>query len=198
MSRLPIEKLALFGPPYRLYDAPFRAGERPIWGVRCDDGRRLLGQRDRILHGRDDRPSARRRRPRRTQPFWEVLEALAPTLAYDTLVMGNASLPTARAAALAVPTLVNDGDANFDVMDETADALAAALPTGPHTLAWQTTWSARRCSSPCCGSLSWARTAASRQPERRPAGPLGHPGVMTATHAGGAGVESGPRRSTIA
>jgi hypothetical protein len=91
-----------------------------------------------------------------------VLEALAQTLAYDTLVMGDASLPTARAAALAVPTLVNDGDANFDVMDETADALAAALPTGPHILAWQTTWSTRRCSSPVAGVFPGR--------ERRPAG----------------------------
>ncbi|HEV7710692.1 MAG TPA: alpha/beta hydrolase, partial [Asanoa sp.] len=40
----------------------------------------------------------------RTQPFWPVFEAVAPTLAYDNAVMGDAAVPRAAAASIAVPT----------------------------------------------------------------------------------------------
>jgi alpha-beta hydrolase superfamily lysophospholipase len=66
----------------------------------------------------------------RTQPFWASQEALAHTLAYDATIMGDYSLPTERAAAVTVPTLVIDGGASFGFMGESADALAAVLPEG--------------------------------------------------------------------
>jgi pimeloyl-ACP methyl ester carboxylesterase len=66
----------------------------------------------------------------RSQPFWEAQEALAHTLAYDATIMGNYSLPTERAAAVTVPTLVLDGGASFAGMAESAQALADVLPDG--------------------------------------------------------------------
>jgi pimeloyl-ACP methyl ester carboxylesterase len=68
----------------------------------------------------------------RTQPFWQAQEALAHTLAYDATIMGDYSLPTERAAAVAVPTLVIAGEASFPFMRETAQALANTIPDGQH------------------------------------------------------------------
>ena len=64
----------------------------------------------------------------RTQPFWASQEALAHTLAYDATIMGDYSLPTERAAAVSVPTLVIDGGASSPFMGETAQALADVIP----------------------------------------------------------------------
>jgi len=52
--------------------------------------------------------------------------------------MGDYSLPTERAAAIKIPTIVLDGGASFGFMGPTADALAKALPRGERrTLAGQ-------------------------------------------------------------
>jgi pimeloyl-ACP methyl ester carboxylesterase len=66
----------------------------------------------------------------RSQPFWEAQEALAHTLAYDATIMGDYSLPTERAAAVTVPTLVLNGGASFPGMAEAAQAFADLLPHG--------------------------------------------------------------------
>jgi pimeloyl-ACP methyl ester carboxylesterase len=68
-------------------------------------------------------------------------EALAPTLAYDAAALGDdASVPTARAARLTVPTLVMDGGATeWPFMHITALALANAIANAQHrTLEGQT------------------------------------------------------------
>jgi hypothetical protein len=64
----------------------------------------------------------------RQAPFWAQQEALAHTLAYDATVMGDYSIPTERARAVPVPTMVLDGGASFGSMAETADALAELIP----------------------------------------------------------------------
>ena len=52
--------------------------------------------------------------------------------------MGDYSLPTERAAAVTIPTIVLDGGASFGFMGPTAEALAKALPSGQRvTLAGQ-------------------------------------------------------------
>ncbi len=66
----------------------------------------------------------------RSQPFWEFQEAIAHTLSYDATVMGDYSLPTERAAALKVPTLVMAGGASFPFMRQTAQVLAEVIPDG--------------------------------------------------------------------
>jgi pimeloyl-ACP methyl ester carboxylesterase len=68
----------------------------------------------------------------RTQPFWQAQEALAHTLAYDATIMGDYSLPTERAAAVTVPTIVIAGGASFPFMRETAQALADVIPDARH------------------------------------------------------------------
>jgi pimeloyl-ACP methyl ester carboxylesterase len=66
----------------------------------------------------------------RTQPWWAATEALAHTLAYDARIMGDYTVPTERAAAVKVPTLVIAGGADFPWMRDSAKALADALPDG--------------------------------------------------------------------
>ncbi len=66
----------------------------------------------------------------RTQPWWAAQEALAHTLKYDAMIMGDYSLPVEKAAAITVPTIVISGTASFPFMAETAAALAGAVPGG--------------------------------------------------------------------
>jgi pimeloyl-ACP methyl ester carboxylesterase len=69
-----------------------------------------------------------------------MFEAVAPTLAYDAAVLGeDASVPTERAASVAVPALIMDGSASYPFMHIAATALANALPNAQlRTLEGQT------------------------------------------------------------
>src|SRR5229473_3413279 len=66
----------------------------------------------------------------RHAPIWPMLEAIAPTLAYDhTAILGeDASVPTGRAALVTAPTLVMNGGASYAFMYDTAQALGKAIP----------------------------------------------------------------------
>jgi hypothetical protein len=49
----------------------------------------------------------------RNSPMWPAMEALAPTLAYDSVVLGDdRSVPTELAAKVSATTLVMYGEAN--------------------------------------------------------------------------------------
>jgi len=76
----------------------------------------------------------------RQHPMWPMWEAVAPTLVYDAAVMGeDFSVPTERAARLAVPTLIMDGSGSYPFMHIAAIALANAIPSAQHrTLEGQT------------------------------------------------------------
>jgi pimeloyl-ACP methyl ester carboxylesterase len=77
----------------------------------------------------------------RQHPMWPMWEAVAPTIAYDAAVLGeDASVPTERAARVAVPALVMDGGATeWPFMHTTAVSLAKAMPNAQHrTLEGQT------------------------------------------------------------
>lgn len=64
----------------------------------------------------------------RQSPGWPLMEAVAPTLASDNVVLGDGSLPTADANAATTPTLVLDGDGGPVFIREAAEALAMAMP----------------------------------------------------------------------
>ena len=68
--------------------------------------------------------------PLRTAPLWKDLEALAPTLAYDTLMMGDFTIPDHWATAITVPALVIDGGESRDWRRNTAQVVAEVLPGG--------------------------------------------------------------------
>ncbi|MFI7059767.1 alpha/beta fold hydrolase [Kribbella sp. NPDC050124] len=68
--------------------------------------------------------------PMRSAPLWKDLEALAPTLAYDVLVMGDFTIPEHWATSITVPTLVIDGGESRDWRRNTAQVVADLLPDG--------------------------------------------------------------------
>jgi pimeloyl-ACP methyl ester carboxylesterase len=73
-------------------------------------------------------------------PDWPLMEAVAPTLAYDYRVLGDGGVPVQAARAVAVPALVLDGAESPPFKHEAADALAKALPNARRqTLAGQAT-----------------------------------------------------------
>ena len=68
--------------------------------------------------------------PLRNAPLWKDLEALAPTLAYDILLMGDFTIPAHWATAITVPTLVIDGGESREWRRNTAQIVADLLPQG--------------------------------------------------------------------
>jgi pimeloyl-ACP methyl ester carboxylesterase len=65
----------------------------------------------------------------RRMPMWRGLEKLAPTLAYDSQVMGGGhSLPSALLSRVTTPTLVMHGGAGARSMAEAARAISEAIP----------------------------------------------------------------------
>ena len=76
----------------------------------------------------------------RHMPMWRGLEAMAPTLAYDSDALGEGhSLPTALLAGITTPTLVMHGGAGAPSMRDAARAISEAIPNSQlRTLAGQT------------------------------------------------------------
>jgi pimeloyl-ACP methyl ester carboxylesterase len=75
----------------------------------------------------------------RAQPSWSMLEAIAPTLAYDDEVLAGGSVPRDLTSTIAVPALVLAGGASPQELQQAAKATAEALPAAAHrTLEGQT------------------------------------------------------------
>ncbi len=100
----------------------------------------------------------------RRHPMWPMWEAVAPTLAYDAAVLGDeASVPTERAAGVAVPTLIMDGGASYPFMHETATALAGAIPNArQRTLEGQTHEAAAEAIAPVLAEFFDSKAAVGR------------------------------------
>jgi len=76
----------------------------------------------------------------RRMPMWRGLERLAPTLAYDSEVLGEGHfLPAGLLSRVATPTLVMHGGAGAPSMRDAARAISEAIPKAQlRTLAGQT------------------------------------------------------------
>ena len=76
----------------------------------------------------------------RKMPMWKGLEKLAPTLVYDSEVLGvGHALPEALLARVRTPTLVMRGGAGSPAMRDAAQAISEAIPKAElRTLARQT------------------------------------------------------------
>jgi hypothetical protein len=68
----------------------------------------------------------------RQAPMWAGLEAVAHTLAYDALVMGDSTLPDGLASSVKVPTLILTGGKTGEWAGNMADAVTSALPDSQH------------------------------------------------------------------
>jgi pimeloyl-ACP methyl ester carboxylesterase len=139
---LAIEKLAIYEPPFAEDDS--RRQRAREYAAKLGD---LLsadrrGDAIELFMTMVGTPSEMIGQMRRAS-MWPSLEALAPSLAHDSAVMGDgsrgASLPTERVSSVAVPTLVLDGSASPPWMREMAQRVAKTLPEGQHrTLEGQT------------------------------------------------------------
>ena len=67
----------------------------------------------------------------RTQPGWALLEAIAPTLAYDDEVLAGGSVPGELASTITVPALVLAGGSSPTELQQAAKA--TRLPYPPHS-----------------------------------------------------------------
>jgi pimeloyl-ACP methyl ester carboxylesterase len=128
-----IKKLALYEAPYNS-----AAEDRKEWGDYVRQLREYLSANRRgdavALFMRFVSTPTAQIEGMRQAPFWSGLESIAPTLAYDhPAILGEIrSVPTERAASVMAPTLVMNGAASYPFMEETARALAKAIPRAQH------------------------------------------------------------------
>ena len=130
---LPIDRLVLHEPPYGL------GGEEELRDAR-EYARRL-----RAVLAEDRNGDAVELfmttvgmppelvRQQRAEPWWPRLEALAPSLAYDSAVMGDVdggAIPAGLLGAAAMPATVLGGGASPEWMLEAGRRMAAAMPRG--------------------------------------------------------------------
>jgi pimeloyl-ACP methyl ester carboxylesterase len=65
----------------------------------------------------------------RKTPMWRMLEAVAPTLAYDAAAMGaSRTIPIERILKITAPTLVMHGGIGLSFMKQTALKLSQTIP----------------------------------------------------------------------
>jgi pimeloyl-ACP methyl ester carboxylesterase len=68
----------------------------------------------------------------RRRPSWPAMAALAPTAVYDGILVGDASVPVPRLAALTTSALLLDSSGSAPWLHAATAATAAALPNATH------------------------------------------------------------------
>lgn len=128
---LPVRKLALVEPPFIL-----EGTRRPVpqdFGARIDAlisaGRR--GDAVELLLRAAVGVDAEVVVPMRSAPIWSAFEAMAHTIGYDHVVMGDYLIP-GWLPSIAVPTLVISGENTVEWRRNTARVVADALPDARH------------------------------------------------------------------
>ena len=131
---LPVAKIALHDPPYAPDDEEARQSAREygenLKAMLSEDRRgdavelfmKMVGMPQEMVEGM------------RQTPRWAELEAMAPTLAYDSEIMGDiardGTVPVGQAGRVTVPALVLTGGADYPWMTEVGRRLADAIPNG--------------------------------------------------------------------
>jgi len=134
-----IGKLAIYEVPYALDDTARKAANEYYKTLK-----KLLaaGRKDDAvaLFVRSVGVSDKQIQSMKRMPMWKGLEKLAPTLAYDSEVLGKGhALPAARLSRITIPTLVMHGGAGASSMRDAARAISEAIPQAQlRTLARQT------------------------------------------------------------
>lgn len=127
ISGLPITRLALYEPPYNSEPSALMAYGQYVADVQAllANGKRgdavvrfmsYVGTPTEAIDGM------------KHAPFWPMFEAVAPTLAYDGVVLRGGAVPAERAASVNIPTIAITGGATLPFMHVTADALVDAIP----------------------------------------------------------------------
>jgi pimeloyl-ACP methyl ester carboxylesterase len=129
---LPITKVAVYEPPFMVDEGGLRppADHQEQLTELAASGRRgdaVEFFMTKVMSMPDEAVA-----PMRSAPMWPALEGVAPTLAYDSAVMGDFSLPAERLASVAAPTLVINGGDTDPRLRRAARALWAVLPDVQH------------------------------------------------------------------
>ena len=128
---LPIDTLVMWEPPFSVaVDGQRRFKEyTEELNVALAEGRRgdALAQFMRFVGLPEDMIGGMRQ-----SPYWEFGERLAPTLAYDAVVLGDSTIPQERYARIDVPTLVLAGSESPEFLRAAAAQVAAAIPGAQH------------------------------------------------------------------
>jgi pimeloyl-ACP methyl ester carboxylesterase len=133
----PITKLVLHEPPYALDADEQRTAREFVEQLQplLTQGRR--GDAVALVATTIMRMPAEMIDQARHEPWWAEMEAMAPTIAYDSAVMGDSRggiVPTELLGRVTVPTLVLAGGASPPSMIEVAKVVAAALPDGRYRI----------------------------------------------------------------
>jgi pimeloyl-ACP methyl ester carboxylesterase len=126
-SGAPISRLVLFEPPYTAEggDAAQQRAETRQMDELLRDGRNSdavelffswVGMPDEVVA------------QMRSSPVWPLLEAIAPTIAYDNAAMGDGTVPHDKAARIRIPTLVVAGSLSGEELRHAARTVANAIP----------------------------------------------------------------------
>ena len=137
--RKKIRKLAIYEVPYALDNNARKAAKEYHTTLK-----KLLGAGHKgnavALFVRSVGVSDKQIQSMKRMPMWKGLEKLAPTLAYDSEVLGKGhALPRARLSHITIPTLVMHGGAGAPTLRDAARAISEAIPKAQlRTLARQT------------------------------------------------------------
>ena len=137
--RTQIKKLAIYEAPYSLDNDAIKASK-----VYDKELKKLLASGrngDAVaLFIRNVGVSDKQIQAIKRMPMWKGLEGLAPTLAYDSAVLGEGhSLPATLLAGITTPTLVMHGGKGAPSMRDVAQAISNTIPKAQlRTLAGQT------------------------------------------------------------
>ncbi|HCT75152.1 MAG TPA: alpha/beta hydrolase [Micromonosporaceae bacterium] len=126
-----ITKLAIVEPPYNADESrppiPNLAKE---YTQLCAEGRR--GDAVALFMTKAVGQPPEEAEQARQTPMWPWLEGMAHTLAYDAEVVGDAQVPTERAATTTVPTLLLESTGSPKWLRSAAQAMAQSLPNAEH------------------------------------------------------------------
>jgi pimeloyl-ACP methyl ester carboxylesterase len=132
---LPIKKLALYEPPLLVDDSRPPAPADYVKRLREAVSAGHPGEAVEIFMREAVLVPPEEVAGMRNSPMWPAMEAIAPTLAYDGVIMDGLILgktfPAERAkrwASVTIPTLIMNGGAGWPFMQTGADALAEVMP----------------------------------------------------------------------
>ena len=123
-----VKKIAIYEAPYSLHDEEYKTASEYYAQLKklLREGRKADAV---TLFIRSVGVSDKQIQAIKRMPMWKGLEAMAPTLAYDSDIMGKGHvLPVALLKSIKIPTLVMHGGASSVQMRDAAQAITKYIP----------------------------------------------------------------------
>lgn len=124
-----VSKLALYDPPYgqpqRTFDEQQDSTSKLVKTGQPGDAAAYflsaIGTPPKVLEGM------------KSSPAWDAMKKIDHTLVYDYDVLGDGQVPEDVVKAIAVPTLVMNGEKSMDFMHAASARIAKLIPNAQHT-----------------------------------------------------------------